>query len=452
MLNRKIGFILGALFVLSLPVLANASTSRIAGMGVQSDYVKDFTNIFGYPSSLAGQGNQVYGEFGVATDYDNNYSEYYSTEDRAIGAVLGNLWDGKYGTFGFNMREYSPALGTNQQPYISAYYGSAWMDEYLLGTGFETFGWQGYLDPNVPGNSGYTPYFNGYGTQAFDLMWGKKAGKTAYGLRLNRSYNKSTYDQGTTHNSSEGYGDTDRNIFGFGGGVSFENSATLSTEIGVIYESRTFKFSNAGGTYESNGGGAYLVSGRAMWQWQPDVVVVPVARFYSFDMSTKNTPTAGTATSVDRKLSGWQVGAAGNWTVNQKDLFVLGVTFASNTDDNPTNVTTNPDKATESLMPTMFASLETHMNSWWTLRFGGRKGVFYSTKYETSGANPSTSKDSWSPMQWFMGTGVKLGTLQMDATLAQDFFHDPAAYLVSGVNSQKYYNPLFPKVTATYNF
>ena len=174
--------LLASILLIAFPVAVGASTSRIAGMGTQGDYMKDYTNIFGYPSCVSGVGNLVYGEFGVVTDYNDNYSEYFMTEDRAVGAVLGNLFDGKFGTFGFHMREYSPALGAGFQPYVSY---DGWMDEYILGTGFETFSPYG-IDPNVPGSSGYTPYWNGYGTEALDLMWGKKFNKMSLGLRLNR--------------------------------------------------------------------------------------------------------------------------------------------------------------------------------------------------------------------------------------------------------------------------
>jgi hypothetical protein len=116
-------------------------------------------------------------------------------------------------------------------------------------------------------------------------------------------------------------------------------------------------------------------------------------------------------------------------------------------------------KGTESIMPTLFASLETRLNSWLTLRFGGRKGVFYSQKYEetlvdaeTGESTTDESKLNASPFQFFTGAGVKLGTLQFDATLAQDFFHNPATYITGSPNGQNYYSPLFPKVTATYTF
>jgi hypothetical protein len=436
-----------AVITLALPVVAFAQTSRIAGLGTQGDYMKDYTNIFTYPSCITQVGNLVYGEFGIVTDYDNNYSEYFSTEDRSVGAVLGNLWDGKYGTWGFNMREYSPALGTNFQPY-AAYDG--YLDEYLFGTGFETFAQ--YLDPNVPGDVGYTPYWNGYGTEAFDLMWGKKINNMNVGLRLNRSNFK--HEDKNPSYTQEGYATDDRNIMGFGGGLGFDLNPNASAEVSALYQSRTFSFSNqwdpVADAYtaklESDGGGAYLVSGRIMWKWKPNVLVVPVARYYSFNLGTKYTSTAGVATTYEEKLSGWQLGVAGNWTLNQNDLFVCGVTFAQNTDD----ATTNKYKATESLMPTMFASLETHVNPWLTIRFGGRKGVFYSQKYTDGNYTPAFEhKESMSPFQFFTGAGVKLGTLQFDATMAQDFFHNPASYLT---NSNNNYVPLFPKVTATYSF
>ncbi len=446
---------IASVLVLAFPVVASASTSRLAGMGTQGDYTKDYTNIFGYPSCVSQVGNVVYGEFGQVVGYDNSStSEYYTTEDRTVGAVLGNLFDGKYGTFAFNIREISPPLGAGSQPLTGLYSSalgtthtvSSYYDNYAFGTGFETY--QRWIDPNA-----------GYQTEAFDLLWGKKFDKISLGLRLNRSAYKYTSDQGTTHTSEEGYDSyNDRNIFGFGVGLGYQTSDKLSSELGILYQSRTYKFKYSSGTVdESDGGGTYLISARSMWQWQPNVLVVPVARIYSFGLDTKYTPAGSTVTKYGEKLSGWQAGVAGNWTVNQKDLFVTGVTFASNTYDYTGReaIATDKDKTTESIMPTLFASLETKTNSWLTLRFGARKGVFYSVKREyfpSSVAAERTDKTSYSPFQFFLGTGVKLGTLQLDATLAQDFFHNPATYVSAPTSGANYYSPLFPKVTATYTF
>jgi hypothetical protein len=284
-----------------------------------------------------------------------------------------------------------------------------------------------------------------YGVEQFDLMWAKKFGTMSLGLRFNRS-NFKVEDNDETY---EGYDAHDRNIMGFGGGVGFEMSPTAAFELGLLYQNRSFNWEYSDGSvYENDGGGSYLASGRMLWQWKPDVMVVPVLRYYSFDMSEKYTPDGGEAEEYEATLKGWQVGVAGNWAINQNDLFVAGVTFAQNkyTDDYELY------EYTESLMPTMFASLETQVKPWLTLRFGGRKGVFYSTKYEDTDPEveePYEQTVNWSPFQFFLGAGVKLGTLQLDGVLAQDFFHNPATYLTQHDYS---YTPLFPKVTATYTF
>jgi len=419
--------LLASVLLIAMPVVAGASTSRIAGMGTQGDYIKDYTNIFGYPSCVPNVGNLVYGEFGTVANYYDTPREAFTPADRAVGAVLGNLFDGRYGTIAFHMREFSPALGTGFQPIVNPF-------DYNLGTGFETY--DSYVDPNT-----------GYDVEAFDLMWGKKLNSLTLGLRLNRSNYKE--ESGDPVVTQEGNGSNDRNIFGFGGGVGFDINPNTQAELGVLYQSRTFK-DETDGVEENDGGGAYLVSGRMMWQWQPSVTVVPVLRFYSIDLSTKDTPEVGDATNTERTMSGWQVGVAGNWTLNQNDLFVAGLTFASNVDDQKTA----EQKDTESIMPTLFASLETHVNSWLTLRFGGRKGVFYTTKSEVEGTE---AKESYSPFHFFSGAGVKLGTLQFDATLAQDFFANPSTYItgnnkVNFMEGSSYSPALFPKVTATYTF
>lgn len=451
-----------AVLLLVLPVVAGASTARLMGMGVQNDFVKDYTNIFTYPSCLPNVGNVVFGELGQVTDYDTNFSEFFTTEDRSFGAVLGNLFDGRFGSLGFVMREYSPALGVNFQPQVGL---NGYFDEYWFGTGFDTFlpnnsgvfsGLPGVIDPNVPGVTGDATFTNGYGTEALDLMWGKKFDKLSLGLRFNRSFYKLTNNSADF--TEEGFDPTDRNITGLGGGIGFDISDRAMIEGALLWQSRTFKFDDPNGVvlatpgvFEDDGGGSYLASVRMTWQWKPDVMIVPVGRYYSFDLSSKFTPVGGTLTTTDVKLHGWQIGAAGNWALNQNDLFILGLDFAQNVLENKT--VGSEQKFTESLMPTMFAALETHVNHWLTLRVGGRKGVFYNNKLEDETVAPTdVTKESWSPFQFFLGTGVKVGTLQLDATLAQDFFHSPANYLTGTPNQASDTYPLFPRVTATYSF
>ncbi len=453
---------------IALPVVAFGQAARVEGLDVQGDYIKDYTNIFAYPSCVPNVGNLVYGDFGQSDYYGGGgapqlgvqYAGQY-TYDRSIGAVLGNLWDGKFGTFSFHMRDQAPELGTP----------NTWLDTGLLG-----------YDPN---SGGYN--------QAFDLMWGKKFGTMSLGLRVNRTFHKFTPDSTKNDYNQQnllGDGNYDRNSMGFGGGLGFELNPNTKAEVAFLYESRKFETKNYSyynwmddgsiyGNLKEDGGAAYLASARLMWQWQPNVMVIPVFKMFSFDLSStfhpNQDPTVNGALYRARDTldthteKGWQVGLAGNWTLNQNDLFVAGFTFASSVDEQKTDRLGSEGydgryysyryKDTYSTMPTMFAALETHVNPWLTLRFGGDKVMFGNDKYTEvrtyeQGGTPVQplkreviTKYAYSDFSMHLGAGVKLGTLQFDGTLIEDFFHNPTTYLF-GNNSY----PLFGRVSATYSF
>src|SRR5437870_4634927 len=154
-------FALLAVLTLALPVAAFAQTSRVEGMALQGDYIKDYTGIYTYTSEVSNVGNLIYAELGTLSDPNNPAIDNSNplTLDRSMGAILGNLWDGRFGTWGIHLREESPGLGqgdASSQP----------------NPGF------GGLDPNHNAN------------EAIDLMWGRKSGTTSFGLRFNRSFFK----------------------------------------------------------------------------------------------------------------------------------------------------------------------------------------------------------------------------------------------------------------------
>jgi hypothetical protein len=346
--------------------------------------------------------------------------------------VLGNLWDGRFGTWGLHLREETPALGQGD-------------DLSQPGAGF------GGLDPNVNLN------------ESFDLMWAKKFGGTSLGLRLNRSHfeniGENIFGAGVTTNlkfdpvgaalNDENFA---RNIMGFGGGVGFEMNPNSSIELGVLYQNRSFENRSEPpvASYEDDGGTTYLFAGRMMWQWQPNVVVVPVVKYYSMDLSVK-TIAGATTNTWENTFNGWQAGVAGNWTLGQNDLFVLGVTFAQNKLEQQLDFTgLAPDTAeiTETLMPQVFAALETHVNPWLTLRFGAQKGAFHKLKIKSLEVGDEQIEVTGASFLMNLGAGVKLGTLQFDAVLANDIYQN-LGYLTSGNSTP---GGLFPKVTATYSF
>jgi hypothetical protein len=428
-------FVIGAA-MLALPALASAQTSRVEGMALQGDYIKDYTGIYTYTSGIVNVGNLVYGELGTTTTTPST-----ALVDRQVGAVLGNLFDGNFGTWGIFIREWTPALGQG-----------------------DIFG-----QPN-PGNLGFDPNTNT--NEQFDIMWGRKFGTTSLGLRLNRSYFrledappgitttlKFDVPGAIANGLTPGLA---RNVFGLGGGLGFEMNPNTNVELSLLYQSRDYESSITGGArLEEDNTSNWEVAGRAMYQWQPNVLVVPVVKFYSFDLSSKVTPPGGASATFDNSLTGWQAGVAGNWTIGTNDLFVLGATFAQNKVDQQEDVLGIAAAAaglgivglgdtltvTESLTPQVFAALETHVNNWLTLRFGANKGMFQKIKVEDQGRQ-RTVEANFADFNMNLGAGVKLGTLQLDAvlnnlfpqTLGGFFSNDPGGFIS------------FPKVTATYAF
>jgi hypothetical protein len=406
-------FIVVAAVACMVPAVAFASTARMTGLNIPGDYTKDYTGMFTYLSSVNSTGNLVYAEAG-------SMDGYYTNGDQAMGAVLPNLFDGKAGVWAIHMRQYHPALG------------QSWWGAPING-GFDSF------DPNTSGES-------------FDVMWGHKMGSANLGLRLNRTFYSN--DNGTT--TSEGFGNNGRNILGFGAGLGFDMNPNTAIEVSAQFQTRTFDNGGTPATTE-DGGTGYLVAARGWSKSSSNLTCVPVVKMWSLDQSTTN----GT-TSVEDKLSGWQLGGAGNWAVGHDDLFVFGAQFVGNKEKMDT------DEYTESLMPNIFMALETHLNSWLTFRAGAQQSVFATYKHKDSSVGGVTTSSKGSDFSFAMGTTVKLGNVQFDAVLDPAFLNNPFAQLMGGTNvafDQYYYGgrgnraaggpnygTVFPQVSLTYTW
>ena len=410
--------VLGAVLLMTLPVVALAQTSRVEGMSIQGDYIKDYTAIYTYTSQVSNVGNLIYGELGVATGG--------TPVDRSIGAVMGDWWEGRYGTWAVHMRQFTPELGQ----------GDA-------------------TSSPSPGGFGSDPNFNT--NEQFDVMWGKKFGTTSFGLQLHRSFGQLEMDNnplgfGNVSNLEFDFTQADpnlaRNVFGLGAGLGWEMSPSTNVEISAHWQSRVFQISDTTGATvaEEDGRTTFQVAARAWWQWQPNVMVVPVFKWYSYNLSTA---IGNPATVADNTLKGWQVGVAGNWTVGSNDLFILGTTFAQNRIEQEADIFgfgfDNGD-ITENFSPQAFAALETHVNNWLTLRFGGNKGAWHNIEVDDK-STPGNFTIHNSPFSMSLGAGVKVGSLQLDAIMNDAFPHNGLNFISGNTTS-----PLFPKVTATYSF
>lgn len=384
-------------FVAVLPAVASSSPARVAGLNVPGDYIKDYTGIFSYVSGVSTVGNLVYVEPGNG---GNN----------AMGAVLGNLWEGRLGTWGVNLRRLQPSLGQ--------------------AVAFDPVNNQ-VSDPNLTG-------------EAFDVMWGRKMGNGTFGLRINRSFFSD--EVSTATGTVEGGGNGNRNIWGVGAGFGFAMNSNTDVEIGGLFQNRSFKdpAAGVGQPAEDDGGTTYMLSGRAFMKGGNNLMVVPVAKIYSFDLSSIDG--SAPAVTTDAKLSGWQFGLAGNWTLGSDDLFVLGANFMG--DKITQTVGAAPEQSqSQTYYPNVFMALETHVNSWLTARFGAQNAMMYSLKNENLAPNTTeTIKDH--VFTFNIGASAKVGSLALDAVLTPQFWNNPVgATFNNGLGS----NP-FSRVSATYSF
>ena len=395
-MHKRMLRLFSALSLLALlPAGALASPGRVDGLNVPGDYIKDYTNIYTYLSGVNSVGNLVYAEPGAGNE--------------AMGAVLGNLFEGRLGTWAIHLRRFHPNLGqaTSIDPMTTSLVG--------------------FDDLNTNGES-------------LDLMWGRKMGNGNLGLRFNRSY--LSFEDPT--GQAEGNANLGRNIFGMGAGFGFQMNPNTDVELAGHYQDRSFKGDNftTPSTAEDDGGTTYLVAARAMMKSGGNLMWVPVGRIYSFDQ------TFVTAANVrtERTMSGWEAGIAGNWAIASDDLIVLGVNFVGNklevTPAAAATTTTN-----ETYYPNAFLAVESHVNSWLTLRFGAQNAVLYSLKTE-AGTPVTTITVKQHAFTYNMGAGVKLGTFMLDATLTPNFWNNPiGAVWNNGLGA----NP-FPRVSATYSF
>lgn len=397
-MHKRMTRILSTLSLLAvLPAVASASPARVQALNVPGDYIKDYTGIYTYVSGVGSVGNLVYVE--------------PTAGNESMGAVLGNLWEGRVGTWAIHMRRFHPSLG--QATSIES------ATTTFLGGPFD--------DPNSNG-------------EAVDLMWGHKMGSGSLGLRLNRSFISREVTAGT----AEGNGSFGRNIWGIGAGFGFQMNDNTDVELAGLFQNRSFSGTNltTPDAASDDGGSTYMVAGRMMMKSSGNLMWMPVGKIYSFDESSVD----AAAVRIEQKLSGWEAGIAGNWSIASDDLLVIGLQVAGNKVEQTVGAGAKTE-LNETFYPNAFMALEAHVNSWLTLRFGAQNAVLYSVKQE-SGAPVVTITNKLHAFTYDMGAGVKVGSLMLDATVTPNFWNNPvSAVWNNGLGG----NP-FPRVSATYSF
>lgn len=199
-----------------LPAPAPATTARVVGLNVAADFTNDPTAMFTFLTAVTASGSHAYLDAGSVTGATGN-------GDRAMGAVLADLWEGRAGVWAIHLRQLNPALG---QPWIGL--------------------------PIVPGYLGFDPNRR---DESLDLAWGGRVNGADVAARLQRSFNSS--DNGSA--LGEGVGPTRRNVRGAGLGLGFELGDRGSIEVSGQVQGRAYRSA----TQLDDGGMAYLFAVRA---------------------------------------------------------------------------------------------------------------------------------------------------------------------------------------------
>jgi len=434
-----------AAVVLSLaPVAAQASTARIEGLGLQGDYVQDYTNIYNYPASIVRYQNLVYGNWGRKdvsggdlSDFTDNNPTPSSLEnaDRSMGAYL-SICKRLPGTWGVQINENRNALSPAYGP----------------------------------------QYWGRQGNEGITLLWGNKIGsKAALGITLEKSGSRAEdatdviypyFEQSTPaiavgglQNTRQIMNDvnaslgatTGRNSWGIGAGLSSNwssNGRDHLAELGVHYRNNSLheEDQTAGTLLEDNGNTDFAVNARLQLAISDNSYLTPVANWYSMDRGTQFTDNTTPANNFDyeNKVSGFNVGLSETWVLRETDMLVMGVSVnREKIDYEDPSVAGGPFTITYMNSPTVFGALEAHPTHWWHVRMGASKPVW--SKLTLEQGSKTEFKDS--PFNYAVGTGFRLGgSLDLDAVVNQDFAFG------GGWASSGTFEVPFSSLSATYRF
>ena len=445
MRNLFTKFALVAALVTLVPAAALASDARVQALGLQGDYIQDYSNVYAYPSSIVRYQNLVYGNLGtkdvpggdVDNFQDNSGSDPLSDSGRSMGAYLNNLkW--LPGTWGIQINENANSL--------SPAYGAG--------------------SYNRNRNEGAT------------LLWGNKVGeKIALGFALDKSnssqvdatgtpivtvkpytwgfpggYSSGANARQTMNNINSALGSEERNSLSIAGGLTYDFSSSAhqnTMDIAVRWRDESLELDNVfgqGTTISDNGGGSFAVNARAQMALTDNSYLTPVINYYTINRGVKGTDTVDPTNNFteDNSVTGINVGVAESWVLRETDLLTLGLSY----NHEKVDYETLAFEATYESTPTLFGALEVHPTGWLHLRLGASKPVW--SKLEiiadtTVPAETLTLKDS--PLQYSFGAGFRLGNrLDIDAVMNQDYAFT-GGWAASGTSEQP-----FSQLSMTYRF
>ena len=435
MFQRKLIVVLSVVALLAITAgVSQGSWSRVEGMGLSvpamSQFTDDYSNMFAYPTSVVRQNNIVWAELGNNPSGDVNDVE---TNDQAL-TVVRNFTS--LGSIAFQMKQ--SALNSTV---ASDNLNNEQLDM-IWGKAFSSFDFAVRLDIT---NSSYEYEDNtptGFKSRGIDFSF------DPYPFGAN-FFDDAIVGQGVEINT---YGITPAIAIHMDNDDRFEAAAT--------YRRYTLDRSESpapGETWEDGGNASYAINARAILHRGGTHTWYPAAWYINDDLSWEVSGVTLTPRSADETYKQFGVGISDNMRVNSDNLLLWGVMFAQDkhsyerTDNNDgvSSLETRTFEEKHTMIPMVFAAIETQATSWLTVRIGAsRAHVSSKDEFADFQTTAFTFEEKFreSEFNFSLGTGIKWNNLDVDMTLNEEFPLS-GGYILSGDESTP-----FTRVSATYHF
>ena len=439
MFQRKLIVVLSVVALLAVTAgTGHASLSRVEGMGLTnsslSQMTDDYANIYLYPASVVRQNNLVLAE--VGNNPGGNVNSV-NTLDQS-----------------FTLIRNFPRLGV-----VSVQMSQSALNLY-----------------SASGN---------VNNQWFDLIWGKAFTKMDFALRYDMSNSKyeDNFNFGTPGSVSYqglSFIFTDPFPFGFTDNVIVDNGVEVNTygitpsvafhmkndnrlDLSATYRQYNLDRNTSGAAFTppqsfKDGGNASYAFAARYFMNKSDASQWYLAGWYvNDDLSWEVTGYTPTTRSADETYKNYGVSLANNLRVNDNNLLIYGLQVMeakheySRTDNNDAVASGATKEFSEktTMLPVLFAGIETQATSWLKLRMGGTNNIsHFSSDFSDFDTPTGTEniKATFTSFQLSLGAGIKFNNLDIDMTLNNQFPLS-GGYIMSGNQATP-----FDRVSATYHF
>lgn len=435
MFQRKLIVVLSVAVLLAMTAgVSQASWSRVEGMGLtvpaMSQFTDDYSNMFAYPTSVVRQNNIVWAELGNNPGGGVNSVD---TEDQAF-TLIRNF--PRLGSIAFQMKQ--NALNSTV---ASDNLNNEQLDV-IWGKAFSSFDFAVRLDIT---NSSY------------EFADNTPSGFKARGI----DFSFDPYPFGAFFEDAIVGQGIEINTYGITPAIAIHMSNDDRFEAAATYRRYTLDRSESpapGETWQDGGNASYAINARAILHRGGTHTWYPAAWYINDDLSWEVTGVTPTARSADETYKQFGIGISDNMRVNSDNLLLWGVMVAQDkhsyerTDNNDavSSGATRTFEEKNTVMPLVFAAIETQATSWLTVRIGASRSL---TSFKTEGsdfiaptADTFNDKARFSDFEFSLGTGIKWNNLDVDMTLNEEFPLS-GGYILSGNEATP-----FTRVSATYHF